>query len=323
MAKVSIVIPTLNRPMYLYECIESCLNQKFKDIEVIVADNCSETKIENKKIIDSFKDKRLQYYYYENRIPMGDNWSRAIKLAKGKYVKILCDDDLLHNLFIKVGYDFLEDNKDCAIFSSNRKAIIENETLKINDKINNIQAIKIPKDAISILSYLDMIGGGTPTQTLLRKKEIEKMEMPFDSSLYYEACDVGCWIKLYNEGGLIKVNKNLCFERIHKGQYSKKWDVSYFKKVFSSIKYALWVNNEVSNFKDNLIKPDKLVETIFFINRISGRLERSFFLKDILLIPSVVSFFIRKKKTDVASLNKILKKNGISASCTEKAHVIN
>ena len=39
--KLSIVVPVFNTEKYLKQCIESILNQKFKDFELILVDDCS------------------------------------------------------------------------------------------------------------------------------------------------------------------------------------------------------------------------------------------------------------------------------------------
>ena len=41
MSKVSIVLPTYNAARFLHECVESCLNQTYKDIELICVDGGS------------------------------------------------------------------------------------------------------------------------------------------------------------------------------------------------------------------------------------------------------------------------------------------
>ncbi|MBD0261856.1 MAG: glycosyltransferase family 2 protein, partial [Tolypothrix sp. Co-bin9] len=38
---VSVIIPTYNRPKYLKQAIESAIKQTYKNIEIIVSDDCS------------------------------------------------------------------------------------------------------------------------------------------------------------------------------------------------------------------------------------------------------------------------------------------
>ena len=39
--KISILISNFNKEKYLNECIQSCLNQKYKNLEIIIIDNNS------------------------------------------------------------------------------------------------------------------------------------------------------------------------------------------------------------------------------------------------------------------------------------------
>lgn len=57
--KISIIIPTYNREKLIGNSIKSVLNQTYKNIEIIVVDDCSTDN--TKKEIDKIKDKRIKY----------------------------------------------------------------------------------------------------------------------------------------------------------------------------------------------------------------------------------------------------------------------
>ena len=58
---VSVVVNCYNGEKYLNQCINSILNQTYKNIELIFWDNQSTDNSRN--IINSFKDKRIKYFY--------------------------------------------------------------------------------------------------------------------------------------------------------------------------------------------------------------------------------------------------------------------
>jgi len=60
---VSIIIPTYNRAKYIKKAIHSCLNQSYKNIEVLVIDDCSPDN--TKEVIESIKDDRIKYFKNE------------------------------------------------------------------------------------------------------------------------------------------------------------------------------------------------------------------------------------------------------------------
>ena len=87
----SVIIPTYNRKEMLSEAIESVLNQRNVDLEVIVVDDCSSDGTE--EFVKSLNDKRIRYIRNEkNSRP---DYSRMIGLrnARGKYISFLDDDD--------------------------------------------------------------------------------------------------------------------------------------------------------------------------------------------------------------------------------------
>ena len=57
---VSIIVNCFNGEKYLSKALNSLLNQKYKNFEVIFIDNCSTDS--SSKIFKSIKDKRFNYY---------------------------------------------------------------------------------------------------------------------------------------------------------------------------------------------------------------------------------------------------------------------
>ena len=100
--KVSVCIPTYNRPDFLRQAIESVLAQTFSDYELIISDNASEDSTTD--LISSFKDRRIIYIRKEKNIGAIDNFNSCLAAAKGEYITIFHDDDIMlpDNLAFKV-----------------------------------------------------------------------------------------------------------------------------------------------------------------------------------------------------------------------------
>ncbi len=94
MPKVSIVMPTRNRPHLLKTALASALRQIYQDIEVVVSDNYCNNE-ETKKVCESFDSPRLRYVRTAELLPMPDSWEFALSHARGEYVTILSDDSYL------------------------------------------------------------------------------------------------------------------------------------------------------------------------------------------------------------------------------------
>lgn len=94
---VSVIIPTYNRFKYLLNAIESVQNQTYKNVEIIVINDCSDeeeyysTKFPlNVKKIDLEINQKHKLGY----ISVGHIRNFGLEVAKGKYIATLDDDDV-------------------------------------------------------------------------------------------------------------------------------------------------------------------------------------------------------------------------------------
>jgi len=91
---VSICIPTYNRPDFLLKALDSCFKQTYKNYEIVITDNSSDNR--TKQAILALKNNKIRYYKNSHNIGSFKNLQKTASLAKGKYIKFLLDDDLLH-----------------------------------------------------------------------------------------------------------------------------------------------------------------------------------------------------------------------------------
>ena len=88
--RVSIIIPTYNRPRWLPQTIESALGQTYPDFEIIVVNDGSTYDIE--QVLEPYRDK-INYIYKENGGP-GSAVNVGIAASTGEYISRIDDDDL-------------------------------------------------------------------------------------------------------------------------------------------------------------------------------------------------------------------------------------
>lgn len=98
---VSVGIPVV-KSTYLSSAIESCLNQSYNNLEVIILNNAStkERGDEIEAIVDKYSDNRLKYYRNTEQLPMIENWNKVLGYATGDLFSLLCDDDQWESDFI-------------------------------------------------------------------------------------------------------------------------------------------------------------------------------------------------------------------------------
>ncbi len=125
MSSSSIVIPVFNGARFIRKTIESVLLQTHEDFELLIVDNVSTD--DTLEIANSFNDPRMKVIAESNHVNLPANFNRALTHAKGKYIKILPADDLLHPTCLAKQLQCFEEHadKDIAIVSCYRDIINE------------------------------------------------------------------------------------------------------------------------------------------------------------------------------------------------------
>lgn len=119
MAKVSVIVPIYNSEKYITECIESILNQTYKDFELILMDDGSTDS--SGEICKKYmlQDPRVRYIYKENG-GVSSARNEGIQCAGGEYIAFVDSDDtvkpkMLETLikndrdFAMCGYELCDD----------------------------------------------------------------------------------------------------------------------------------------------------------------------------------------------------------------------
>ena len=139
MTKVSIIVPVYNREKTLDKCIDSVLNQSYKDWELILVDDGS--KDASYEVCKRYakRDNRVKAFHQENQ---GANAARSYgyRQAAGEYITFLDSDDTLpftaiHDLYAYAskGYDIVKGIID--IVDEDNHVIGVDEASKLNREI--------------------------------------------------------------------------------------------------------------------------------------------------------------------------------------------
>ena len=93
---ISVLIPVYNaEPVYLKECVESVLLQKYRNFEICIVDDAS-TRKGTLDVLKSFEgDKRIKVKYRKRNGHISQATNDALGMAKGEYVALLDNDDVL------------------------------------------------------------------------------------------------------------------------------------------------------------------------------------------------------------------------------------
>ena len=109
MPKISVVVPVYRVEKYLNRCVDSILNQTFSDFELILVDDGSPDN--SGKICDEYalKDNRVVVIHKENG-GLSSARNSGLEVASGKYVTFIDSDDWVHNRYLEIMYNAINDN---------------------------------------------------------------------------------------------------------------------------------------------------------------------------------------------------------------------
>lgn len=128
---VSVGIPTYDRPQGLRRTLGCITYQSYKNLEIIVSDNCSQG-TETEQVVREFMrdDPRVKYYRQnENKGPLA-NFRFVLEMASGKYFMWAADDDMWVSTFIEqLVYLLEQQGKDCVAAMMEAQYIDDNSHL--------------------------------------------------------------------------------------------------------------------------------------------------------------------------------------------------
>jgi hypothetical protein len=216
--KVSVCIPTFNSQQFLTECIESVLAQTLTDFELIISDDGSTDR--TWEIAQSYSDPRIRLARADQNRGMAHNWNQAVGMARGEYLKILCQDDVLHPRALELQAKFLDEHQDAVLVTCARQFIdAQGRDLQIVRWFSRDVVLRGVDLKIAILLYGNVIG--EPSATLSRREAVVRAG-PFKDGLS-TAIDLEMWLRLLGQGPGGYMSSPLCSFRQHPGQATKRF----------------------------------------------------------------------------------------------------
>ena len=116
---ISIIVPIYNTDCYLRQCLDSIINQSYKNFEVLLVNDGSVD--DSAMICKEFaeKDSRIRYFEKENG-GVSSARNLGLKNVKGNYITFVDSDDWVEENYLEVLYNALKENEvDISISAHN------------------------------------------------------------------------------------------------------------------------------------------------------------------------------------------------------------
>ena len=142
--KISVLIPVYNAENYLKKCIESVLNQVYKNLEIIIVNDGSTDS--SQKIIDEYAiiDNRIIVIQKTNG-GIGSAYKAAFEVMTGDYISFIDSDDyVVPNYYDEIIQIILNQNPDIVHFGRvlfNDENVVTDTLKRYNETINGNEAI--------------------------------------------------------------------------------------------------------------------------------------------------------------------------------------
>lgn len=145
MAKISVIIPVYGVEKYLDRCVESVVNQTYKDLEIILVDDGSPDNCPQMCDEWALRDARIRTVHRENG---GQSCARntGLSMATGDYITFVDSDDWI----IKDTYEHC-----MKLFDNNRSANAVQFDVKLTD-VDNVR-IEQPKEEVNVYENKEII----------------------------------------------------------------------------------------------------------------------------------------------------------------------
>lgn len=174
-SKISVIIPTYNRGHLITRAVKSVLDQDYRNLEVIIVDDCSTDNTE--EVVQSLNDARIKFIKHTHNKGANAARNTGIKAANGDYIAFQDSDDEWMPEKLSKQMQIFDDSDDESL------GIVYTAFWKIEEKIKTYipskDIIKTSGNLHDVLLSTNFIS----TQSLLIKKECLLNVGMFDEKL--------------------------------------------------------------------------------------------------------------------------------------------
>ncbi|MBL4931927.1 glycosyltransferase family 2 protein [Clostridium paridis] len=257
---LSIIIPVYNAEKFLIDCLNSLVNQSYKNLEIILIDDGSSDN--SRKIIHTFmeKDSRIVGYFRENSgVSSARNF--GIQHSKGDYITFVDADDWLDlNAYEETINQFNKTDCDVVLFSyikefSSTNRIPEilpfksEEVLDKNRIYNDLVLNLISFDDETKESIMGAIWRCVFKADLLKLNEIL-----FDTEMHYAEDLIFCLNAFSKSNSIRIINKPFYHYRFNTSSITAQYKSDHFERqlfIYDKIK-GLFKNNNDNVLNDRM-----------------------------------------------------------------------
>lgn len=261
--KISIIVPVYNVEIYINECVNSILNQTFRDFELILVDDGSSDDCGRICDIYGERDTRVRVIHKENG-GLSSARNTGLEVCKGEYVIFIDSDDYIENNTLQYSYDLVIDNKADAVIFGMRSFYEDNNKVEIDTSKPNIEVLN-SKEAIK--KYLSYEIKGYSWNRLVKKDIILNNKIFFPEGIKYE--DIYPTFKTLSKCNKIVLTNCVLYNyRQRRGSLSKDISQKGIKDYISQVNHTINYYKGL-NYEQDMYEYIKCFEIFNYLNAIN------------------------------------------------------
>lgn len=216
---VSIFIPYYNDKDFLRDAIDAVIGQTYQNWELVLFNHASTDG--SRDIAHSYNDERIIHIDADENLGGGSGYNLQISLAKmhGKYVKLLCADDIMKPDCLETLVDYMEKNPDKDIVAADMDYVSETRKpldTKWSKEIKKVDFISDEK--ATLLKFFKGYSHIAYPSTMVKLDALKSMDLDASMIMLF---DVWLWVNLLISGKKIGfVDKSVIDYRISENQLS-------------------------------------------------------------------------------------------------------
>lgn len=151
--KISVIVPVYNTEKYLRRCLDSIINQNFREIEIIIVNDCSTDN--SLKIINDYikQDDRIILINKEKNKGLSAARNSGIGIARGEYIAHIDSDDWIEQNYFKDMYEYAIKNEAEIVISDFYKDFDNGQISYMKDQEKNIENVGAIKNIFLFRAY--------------------------------------------------------------------------------------------------------------------------------------------------------------------------
>lgn len=324
---ISVIVPTFNRASLLPKALETCLEQRHQNIEIIVSDNCSSDNT-SEAVQPFLKDPRVRYYRNEENLGMMGNWKKCIyDRCTANWFLLMSDDDYFTDPdYLSLAWNAISTHSPKLVYAGGRVVdILSGEIRDLDLPFSGlVRGIDVFKSRGTVRPQDFIL-----SNVVFNRKAV--MDFNFPRNPFNLSSDSELFLTLCLEGDVYAVSRRVMDYTLHGENFVSK--ISKFKELYTNNNdhliypylHAIQKNidiNDLKEFTKNSNLRNIIVNTLLNLELVNPNWHQEYRNQLKRIMPQYLdeiesSFYFHKKKIKTFLLQRKYRKNLHLAEITQ------